>query len=125
MVDKKILTLISGQDIEIKRISNNSTTEVIELNASRDNFQITLVYVNKEIYSVLFLNNEYFELRNSEDLYSVIEGILHGAYTIYKTGFLKRIKAIKIDLHDKQIYPERVYSDKQYRDSYLNLPVKF
>lgn len=81
---------------------------------------ITVQFVNNEIYSVTFLNNEFFELPDDQ-LHYVLAALLQGKYRI-KTSLLRK-KWVVVPYGETLITPER--TTKHLPSDYEELPTSF
>lgn len=122
MVDKKLLNVIRGHQVITNTISSNGMTDVLELHDSTDTLTVRIVYVNQQIYSVQFLNNDFFDMKDDSKLYEVVGNILGGKYSIDRVGILKKQITIKTIVRGEEMYPERLYSDKEFKTLYKTLP---
>jgi hypothetical protein len=84
--------------------------------------EIVIHFIDSRIYSITFLNNEFFEIPD-QDLLQVLSAILAGGYKVHKPIFGQK-KSIFIESGDKKLTPTRVngYEDKGI---YNQLPFSF
>lgn len=122
--------------VEIDNITSNYdlvSEEAIKGNGSRfvllketDNarpLELTLHYVQDNIYSVIFLNNEFYEIPQ-QNLIEAIKAVLSGSYDV-KKSFFRRQKSISINAKSGKIIPERVTDSGPFEEQYHVLPRPF
>jgi len=126
MVDKKLDRITKLYKVTIEQELKNPITQFVHVvDISQRIPPITVVYLHDKIYVVKYLNNDFFELENDDDLYYVVSSILEGNYQVQTSIFRKR-KSIRIPkVKTKYICPKRVYSDKSFMEDYKTLPVIF
>jgi hypothetical protein len=121
MVDD-ILSLAKAYDVTIEQTEKEHTFFVTL--RSKDTWMPPLIvqFVDKRIYSVKFINNDFFEIPDA-DLLKTLRCILNGKYEV-KSNLFNTKKWIIIENGDKQILPERIYKleDKKLYD---RLPYPF
>ena len=121
MVDE-ITSIANAYDIEVEEDrSPDITTFTLTSNSGTTPKVITVQYVKDRIYSVKFLNNDFFELPD-EELLNVLNLILQGQYEI-KTSKFRKIKSVVVKSGSGDIFPERVSDDKL--ENYERLPESF
>jgi len=121
MVDE-ITSIANAYDIEVEEErSPDITTFTLTSNSGTTPKVITVQYVKDRIYSVKFLNNDFFELPD-EELLNVLNLILQGQYEI-KTSKFRKIKSVVVKSGSGDIFPERVSDDKL--ENYERLPESF
>lgn len=88
--------------------------------------RLTLQFLDGDLYSVMFINNEFFEI-SSEDLSLVLWNILKGKYVVKKSLFRKP-SITTPGPHNKLILPERLHNQSLTTDDiklYRVLPAAF
>lgn len=124
MVDARLKKIISPYSLDISFESNSNITYLVTLNSkSLKDINIHIRYVNDKIYSVFFLNCDFFEIAET-DLYTVVECILKGSYRLNSTGLFKKRKYVQI-IANKLINPENINDDKEFIAYYAKLPAAF
>lgn len=124
MVDERLKKIISSYSLDVSVESNSNITHLVTLTSkSVKGLSIHIRYVNDQIYSVFFLNCDFFEITET-DLYAVVESILKGSYRFKSTGLFKRRRYVQI-IADKFINPENINKDKEFIAYYGKLPAAF
>lgn len=106
--------------------SNTSVKFVTVVEKGKDPKVVSLQYVDNQLYSVTFINNEFFEL-TKEDLATVIMAILEGNYIVKRPLFRRPFIVIQ-RADGRKILPERLQNKHLTLDDiglYKALPEPF
>lgn len=123
MVADKINELVSQYSINKTSEVKDDSEFIVLTDVKEHALQIVVHYIRGDLYSIRFLNNDFFELPD-QDLITSLKVILEGRYEIRKS-FFKQTKSIRIKNENGYIIPERIYDDKEFRKLYENLPKSF
>lgn len=109
MVQKDVVKheLIGRYVLTVKENRKGSSSFLVLTDVNLRIPPITIHFMTDRLYSVSFLNNEFFEIPDTL-LMDVLRSLLEGRYEV-KTSWFKKRKSIQIRVHDKSILPERVY----------------
>lgn len=106
-------------------IDNREATEEGSMNVSFldvssnkiKGLKLSAQFIGNQLYCVYFLNNQFFELDDSE-LVDCIASILDGNYTVHANK-----RGMQYVTLGNGIIPERVDHSDEYREQYALLPV--
>lgn len=126
MVDEKIRDYTANYQVKLDTESNEERSKFVTISdLAQDIPPITVHSINDEIYSVRFLNNEFFE-EPEQTLWHSLSAILAGRYRIKKVGFIFKKLSIMVDVPEGgEVLPERIYSSKEFAKIYHTLPRPF
>jgi hypothetical protein len=127
MVNNELKNHTSGYRVKISRraegtkhVPNSVFVEIADEDVELP--YISVHFINNTIYSVSFLNSQFFEVPE-ETLWDVVDCLLKGSYSVHRT-FFKRTPFVKAIARKREVLPERVYSGG-FKDEYAHLPRAF
>lgn len=122
---KDIQNILSKYSVNIDEETVDARSSFITADDTQKSLpSIQIHFVDERIYSLTFVNNEFFEIPD-DDLFFVLQSILQGTYEVKKNVFGRY--SIKIKEANRYILPERLHKiDKnQQKEVYASLPRAF
>ena len=126
MVSEQVESILGRYYVNITKQSDGRSLFINVVSFDEPQLALTLHFVNEKLYSISFLNNEFFELTD-EDLSLVLRHILEGEYFVKKPLLFGK-PAIYIKISKRKIIPERIHNDSLTEESlilYQTLPRTF
>jgi len=114
-----MVKILQGYKVKVEQSKQDPTVKFTVVSDSHDNnLELTIYTIRGELYFLYFLNNQFFEISES-DLLDCVEDILSGNYNIDNR------KTMRIIAKTNNTIPERVESDSDWKEMYKKLPRSF
>lgn len=114
-----MVKILQGYKVKVEQSKQDPTVKFTVVSDSHDNnLELTIYTIRGELYFLYFLNNQFFEISES-DLLDCVEDILLGNYTVDDR------KTKRITTKTNNTIPERVEDDSEWKELYCNLPLPF